>query len=211
MKSRRGFTLIELLIVIAIILILIAIALPNFLEAQIRARVTAVKADLRTVGIAMDTYFLDFDMYPPDHDPSTLTVGENGLFYLTSPLQYLTELPEDLFNSGSSGLTDAGDEVRWYEMGSTGVPWVIAQVAKPKINAYAVYSAGPDGNENFNDNDSWPYRGETPPCPTGMGYINYSPTNGTKSVGDLVQVGGEVTAGYYCVDHWRVVSGRRPN
>ncbi|MBK7496274.1 MAG: prepilin-type N-terminal cleavage/methylation domain-containing protein [Candidatus Omnitrophica bacterium] len=36
--NTRGFTLIELLIVIAIILILIGIALPNFLEAQVRAR-----------------------------------------------------------------------------------------------------------------------------------------------------------------------------
>ena len=48
--ARRGFTLIELLIVIAIILILIAIALPNFLEAQERARVTRAKAELRNHG-----------------------------------------------------------------------------------------------------------------------------------------------------------------
>ncbi len=40
MRARTGFTLIELLIVIAIILILIAIALPNFMEAQMRAKVT---------------------------------------------------------------------------------------------------------------------------------------------------------------------------
>ncbi|MBE7490114.1 prepilin-type N-terminal cleavage/methylation domain-containing protein [bacterium] len=39
-KGHSGFTLIELLIVIAIILILISIALPNFLEAQLRAKVT---------------------------------------------------------------------------------------------------------------------------------------------------------------------------
>ncbi|MCA9427789.1 MAG: hypothetical protein KC994_22105, partial [Candidatus Omnitrophica bacterium] len=175
----------------------------------IRARVTAAKADLRTVGIAMETYFLDFDMYPPDHDPSTLTVGENGLFYLTSPLQYLTELPEDLFNTGSSGLNDAGDEVRWYEMGSTGVPWVIAQIAKPNVNAYAMYSTGPDGNEDFSDNDNWPL-GTSPPCPNGMGYLTYSPTNGTKSVGDILQLGGEVTAGWYCVDRWKEVMGRDP-
>ena len=45
---RKGFTLIELLIVIAIILILIAIALPNFLEAQERARVVRANGHLRT-------------------------------------------------------------------------------------------------------------------------------------------------------------------
>jgi len=47
----KGFTLIELLIVIAIILILIGIALPNFLSAQTRAKVTKVTGDMRSVGV----------------------------------------------------------------------------------------------------------------------------------------------------------------
>ncbi len=208
--NKKGFTLIELLIVIAIILILIAIALPNFLEAQIRARVTKAKGDLRTVGIAMDSYYLDFGMYPPDHDPSTLTPGEAGLFQLTSPIQYITTLPTDVFNSGDAGFNQSGDEVRWFEMASTGVAPVISRAVRPQINAFAVYSVGPDSGENFNDNDNWPYQGETFPCPTTLGYLNYSPTNGTKSVGDLVQAGGEVSSGFYCIDHWRVVSGFRP-
>jgi prepilin-type N-terminal cleavage/methylation domain-containing protein len=55
-KKRKGFTLIELLIVIAIILILIAIALPNFLEAQIRARVTKANGELRSLATAMFDY-----------------------------------------------------------------------------------------------------------------------------------------------------------
>jgi len=55
----RGFTLIELLIVIAIILILIAIALPNFLEAQIRARVTQAAGNLRSAQTAAMTHLSD--------------------------------------------------------------------------------------------------------------------------------------------------------
>ena len=58
-----AFTLIELLIVIAIILILIAIAMPNFMEAQIRAKVTRVRADLRAVDVAMNMYLQDFKIY----------------------------------------------------------------------------------------------------------------------------------------------------
>lgn len=55
-KRKSGFTLIELLIVIAIILILIAIALPNFLEAQIRARVTKANGELRSLATALFDY-----------------------------------------------------------------------------------------------------------------------------------------------------------
>lgn len=55
-RRKKGFTLIELLIVIAIILILIAIALPNFLEAQIRARVTKANGEMRSLATALFDY-----------------------------------------------------------------------------------------------------------------------------------------------------------
>src|SRR5260221_3715617 len=60
---KRAFTLIELLIVVAIIAILAAIAVPNFLEAQTRAKVSRVKADMRTLGTAMEQYNVDYNGY----------------------------------------------------------------------------------------------------------------------------------------------------
>lgn len=67
MKPRReGFTLIELLIVVAIIAILAAIAVPNFLEAQMRAKVSRVKSDMRTIATGIETYAIDHNKHPMD-------------------------------------------------------------------------------------------------------------------------------------------------
>ena len=110
MKShaKRGFTLIELLIVIAIILILIAIALPNFLEAQIRARVTKSLAELRTYQTALESYYLDWRMFPRDHDSAWpyFQPEQNGFTQLTTPLQYLKTLPRDPFGTN---VVDTGE------------------------------------------------------------------------------------------------------
>jgi prepilin-type N-terminal cleavage/methylation domain-containing protein len=62
---KKGFTLIELLIVVAIIAILAAIAVPNFLEAQTRSKVSRVKADLRSVATAVESYMVDYNKPPP--------------------------------------------------------------------------------------------------------------------------------------------------
>jgi prepilin-type N-terminal cleavage/methylation domain-containing protein len=69
--SRQGFTLIELLIVIAIILILIAIALPNFLEAQERARVARGKAHLKTIETAALSHITTYGWMYSDYNESS--------------------------------------------------------------------------------------------------------------------------------------------
>jgi type II secretion system protein G len=64
MAKRLGFTLIELLVVVAIIAILAAIAVPNFLAAQTRAKVARARNDLRVASGALEAYRVDNGRYP---------------------------------------------------------------------------------------------------------------------------------------------------
>ena len=65
---RNGFTLIELLIVIAIIAILALIAVPNFLEAQVRAKVARSMSDMRSLATAIEAFAVDNGVYPEGTD-----------------------------------------------------------------------------------------------------------------------------------------------
>ena len=78
---KRGFTLIELLIVIAVILILIAIALPNFLAAQIRAKTARAEADLRNLATAIEFFRTEHSHYPiGSDDPAAVPVAVRETF-----------------------------------------------------------------------------------------------------------------------------------
>lgn len=121
MRNQRGFTLIELLIVVAIIAILAAIAVPNFLEAQVRAKVSRARNDMRSLATGLESYYIDNNTYPamtltanqsPDFGfyttPPTANFGRTfrlrqtpsaNLLTLTTPIAYLTSYFADPFAS----------------------------------------------------------------------------------------------------------------
>ena len=65
-RARKGFTLIELLIVVVIIGILAAIAIPKFHHTKGKAQVSAIKSDLRNLMSAQESYFYDYQTYALD-------------------------------------------------------------------------------------------------------------------------------------------------
>ena len=78
MTGRTGFTLIELLIVVVIIGILVAIAIPKFANTKEKAVVASMKSDLRNLVTAQDSFFSDNQDYAGGTDPATQTDGKAG-------------------------------------------------------------------------------------------------------------------------------------
>ncbi len=64
MRSSKGFTLIELLIVVAIIAILAAIAIPQFSAYRRKAYNSTAEADLRNMKTALEAFYADSQQYP---------------------------------------------------------------------------------------------------------------------------------------------------
>jgi prepilin-type N-terminal cleavage/methylation domain-containing protein len=183
-----AFTLIELLIVVGIIALLAAIGLPNFLEAQTRAKIARERADLMTLAVALEAYRVDNQNYPPHgeilSDGTVLfpafraglgTVEFTPGWPLTTPLAYLTSLPADpLLREWPAPLDRRYGYIHSRQMAAilTGRGFIAsAHAIVPTYGYWRLYGAGPDGDKGSD-------------AKTG---ILYDPTNGTSSDGDLVR------------------------
>jgi prepilin-type N-terminal cleavage/methylation domain-containing protein len=208
---KKGFTLIELLIVVAIIAILAAIAVPNFLEAQVRSKVSRVKTDIRSLATGIESYYIDNNLYPvcaregrltagehhynyyqntwrvdATHDYCTFSAQQNAnpkIFVLTTPIAYITSYFVDPF-------ADCKSSTFGYYCDTNG--WI-------------AWSPGPDTDQAEGTDLSHTTRAvETvydsrisqPSLQLLVGYntatgteaFTYDPTNGTVSPGDVWRV-----------------------
>lgn len=191
-KSKSGFTLIELLIVVAIIGILAAIAVPNFLNAQIRAKVARVVSDMKTLQTALEMYALDQNEHPPANQARVAGSGDNfhpneiRFYRLTTPVAYISSVPNDPFvNVSSQDFAQWGtayDYVNSYDGNVTG--WG---------HEWRINSWGPDQRNGWGG-QRWGS------CPNGtpQGDFLYASSNGLTSRGDIIWVGAKASGGTYC-------------
>ncbi len=195
----KAFTLIELLIVIAIIAILALIAIPNFLEAQTRAKVARALSDLRAIGDAVESYAIDYGAFPPNDG-----MGNAVPLELTTPLAYIIQAKlidpfshdtRDLVTSNAQGyvtpyytylaILTMDQAIAWEQAGRP-IPFQAIDHFTRNRNAFLKYgnwllmSKGPDGVTyeigNYSPMD-YVVRSE----------MLYAPTNGTMSAGNIIR------------------------
>ncbi len=97
-RRRAGFTLIEVLVVVAILGIIVAIAIVNYLNAIERARQRRSMADMRGISTAVEAYAADLDRYPPASAfvlPTGLSLPTENLLVARDYLQptYIRTMP----------------------------------------------------------------------------------------------------------------------
>lgn len=182
---RLGFTLIELLIVVAIIAILAAIAVPNFLEAQTRSKVSRCKSDMRTLATALESYAVDANgKYAPEYIAYAGSDGYRELLaqkHLTTPIAYISSILLDPFKSKVQ-WKDQGYYRYWNWLERYGhmidfnrdsnqgkAPWFGGEAA------WMLQSFGPDQDTSWQTG---------PPV-----MVPYEATNGTVSFGDILRFG----------------------
>ena len=192
---RRGFTLIELLIVVAIIAILAAIAVPNFLEAQARAKVSRSKADMRAMSVALELYATDNNAYPQ--------VDNNGwprwLNQLSTPIAYISSSRMiDPFENRRAISSQRRHPFLYYGMNETQAlnTYQEGRLYLPsektggsvRVQWWLLMSVGPDLERN-NLNGTLIAQTNLI-APARFVLFLYDPTNGTVSAGEILRAGG---------------------
>ncbi len=202
---RSGFTLIELLIVVAIIGILAAIAVPNFLNAQLRAKVARVVSDMKAVAMAEEQYRMDRGQYTYDGDCGVGQAEHLSYLPLTTPVSYISGIPEDGFAGTNpqfqnrqtikTGLKPVYEYTSTISFGPVGTPSCKNTAAtfnmlKQYNIEYIMTSVGPNGIQNY----PWGTEGAQGLHDKSGGFI-YMPSNGLVSSGNIFVLNSQILGG----------------
>ena len=181
--AHSSFTLIELLIVVAIIGILAAIAVPNFLQAQLKAKVARVYADLRAMKTAIEMYRTDQSGYP---DSCSLEIMGDVQFRageIFQPVANANVPAVDPFNTQEGSRTSTFDDKEYFYLNKSKIctwPAVLLKIAVdntpggPQNAEYLLSSQGPDNLSEVQDQRL---------------AVIYDITNGVVSQGDIIIYG----------------------
>ena len=200
---KRAFTLIELLIVVAIIAILAAIAVPNFLEAQTRAKIGRCKSDMRSVALAIESYAIDNNRPPigkNEGNTGSITGIDLKLWnddtadrlyrQMTTPIAYISAAPEDPFRTNAA-LYNVSQK----------------QYKLAKSYEYQYCKTTQNMGQTYKYGHLWYLRACGPDRQVGDPYFHvmvdnkttenlYDPTNGTVSYGDIYRTNkGDIGGG----------------
>ena len=191
--------MIELLIVVAIIGILAAIAIPNFLQAQTRAKVAKAQSDMRTISLGIEAFVLDHNYYPlacnsgivnpPAVPPVGIasgcgTVVSDRYIQLTTPIDYISNNYADEDPFMPLNVLSGYDSYDYFSVST----WKYCfNGTHPNSNSssgaysgwlrgseYRMVSSGPDRIQTYGNSAAG---------------VDYDPTNGTVSTGDILRLG----------------------
>lgn len=191
--SLRDTTTVDRILAFFVLFVLACLAVPNFLEATVRAKVSRVHTDMRSFSLLLRTYFNDQGFYPA---VSTGTTSVNGAYFAHPDLQRLPSFRVDpgVRDPFIVPIRDAGWEPYYYpadpfapktetDLAERRAAFVYFPAGEGNEVAWIVVSAGPDGDYDIDPREVYDSSAKRPSAV--LLTLTYDATNGTLSDGDL--------------------------
>lgn len=196
MSRTAGRTFVNVVLAIVLVLIIAAIAIPNFLESDALAHLHKHQKQLRKIAAAMEAYRADWGTYPVSEKDSPLaghgTGNEVDQRLLTTPNAYLEAIIPDGCRMRENEHNDRKQSENYPIYAVAYVNAAPSFTAYPRT-AWMTWGIGNDGRSNTDGYRSLNsvIANEASTSPSLTAGIRYDPTNGPEEVGDIYQFGGD--------------------